>query len=375
VKIDHIEIIPLHLPVKEPLVESHGIFSDFDHVVLRIHSDTGVSGLGEVEAYPSFERMGCETQAGIVSVLKERLIPAIAGQNAANINAVWQAMDKAVVGFMRVKAAIDNALYDLNGKALGVPAYQLLGGKMQNGYVVEGVGYGLSIDEPDIVAAKAKEAVEHGYRQLEIKAGDSNDPARDVERLRLARKAIGRDIPIKIDFNGYYDTKTAIRLIREMEKHGVQWIEQPAKYWDLEGLARVRSAVDVTVVADEAVEDEHDLMRVIRVGASDAVHIKPTTKGGLTTARKLLWIAMAADMQIVPGTSAPTGVGMAAAHTFIAICPHLSGGAHGSPSDILVEDIVEEPIPAGATYLKISDRPGLGIELNKEAVERYRADP
>ena len=64
---------------------------------------------------------------------------------------------------------------------------------------------------------------------------------------------------------------------------------------------------------------------------------------------------------------------VAAAHAFIAICPHLSGGAHGSPSDILVEDIVEEPVPAGATYIKISDRPGLGIELNETVVDRYRA--
>jgi len=373
VKIGHVEIIPLHIPVKEPLVESHGTFSNLDHVILRIHSDTGVSGIGEVESYPSFERIGCETQAGIVSVLNERLVPAITGLDATNINAVWRAMDETVVGFMRVKAAIDNALYDLSGKAFGVPAYQLLGGKLQDGYIVEGVGYGLSLDEPQVVAAKAKEAAEHGYRQLEFKAGDPIDPARDVERLRLVREAIGGDIPIKVDFNGFYDPKTAIRIIHEMEKYGVQWIEQPAKYWDLEGLAQVRIAVGVTIVADEPVNDENDMMRLIRAGAADAVHIKPTIKGGLTTARKLLWIAEAAGMQIVPGTSAPTGVGMAAAHAFIAICPHLSGGMHGSPSDILVEDIVEEPVPAGSTYIKISDRPGLGIELNETVVDRYRA--
>lgn len=372
-KIDHVEIIPLNLPVKEPLVESHGTFSAFDHVVLRIHSDTGVSGLGEVESYPSFERIGCETQAGIVSVLTERLVPAITGLETANTNGIWQAMDEAIVGFNRVKAGIDNALYDLNGKALGVPAYQLLGGKVQDGYVVEGVGYGLSIDEPEIVAAKAKDAVDHGYRQLEIKVGDAVDPARDVERLRRVREAIGRDIPIKADFNGFYDTKTAIRLIHEMEEHGVQWIEQPAQYWNLDGMARVRDAVGVTIVADESVDNEHDLMRVIAAGAADAIHIKPTIKGGLTTARKLMWIAQAAGLQIVPGTSAASGVGMAVAHAFIATCPHLSGGAHGSPSDVLVADIVKAPIPAGSTYLEISDRPGLGIELNDEIIERYRA--
>jgi L-alanine-DL-glutamate epimerase-like enolase superfamily enzyme len=372
-KIEHVEIIPLHLPVKEPLVESHGRFSSFEHVVVRVHGSSGASGLGEVECYPSFERMGCETQAGVVSILNERIVPAIAGLDAANFNAIWRAMDHAVVGFLRVKAAIDNALYDLNGKVLGIPAHQLLGGKVQDGYVVEGVGYGLSLDDPERLAAKARKAVEHGYRQLEFKAGDAQDAARDVERLRLVREAIGQDVALKIDFNGFYDTKTAIRIIRAMEPFGVQWIEQPAKYWDLEGLAEVRRSVGVTVVADEPVDDEHDLMRLIRAGAADAIHIKPTIKGGLTTARKLLWLAEAAGLQIVPGTSAPSGVGMAAAQAFIAICPRLSGGAHGSPSDILVEDIVMDPIPAGSTYLTIPDRPGLGIELNEEVVERHRA--
>jgi L-alanine-DL-glutamate epimerase-like enolase superfamily enzyme len=372
-RIERLEIIPLHLPVKSPLVESGGTFSWFDHVLVRLYADSGVAGLSEVEAYPSFERMGAETQAGIVAVLRDYLAPTVIGESPFNINAIWRRMDQAVVGYFRVKAAIDNALYDLLGKHLGIPAYDLLGGRVRDGYMVEGVGYGISLDEPRSVAAKAKAAAEKGYRQLEFKAGDP-DPERDVERLRLVREAIGRDIPIKIDFNGYYEPKVAIRVIRAMEPFGVQWIEQPAKYWDLEGLAMVRNAVSTTIVADEPVDDAHDMMRVIRAGAADAVHIKPTVKGGLTMARRILAVAEAAGVAIVPGTSAPTGVGMAAAQAFIAICPHLSGGAHGSPSDILVEDIVEDPIPPESTYVRIPERPGLGIELNERVVRKYRVD-
>jgi L-alanine-DL-glutamate epimerase-like enolase superfamily enzyme len=356
-RITRLETIPLHLPVKAPLVESGGTFSWFDHVLVRLHTDNGLTGLSEVEAYPSFERMGAETQAGIVAVLRDYLAPAVLGARAFDIHAIWERMDQAVVGYFRVKAAIDNALYDVLGKHLGVPAYDLIGGRMRDGYVVEGVGYGISLDEPAKVASAAKEAVAKGYRQLEFKAGDP-DPERDVERLRLVREAIGREIPIKIDFNGYYEPKVAIRVIRAMEPLGVQWIEQPAKYWDLEGLAMVRAAVSTTIVADEP----------------DAVHIKPTVKGGLTMARRILSVADAAGVSIVPGTSAPTGVGMAAAQAFIAICPRLSGGAHGSPSDILVEDIVEDPIPPESTYVRIAQKPGLGIELNERVVRKYRVD-
>lgn len=370
-KITRLEAIPLHLPVKNVLVESHGSFSWFDHVVIKLHADDGLFGLGEVEAYPSFERVGAETQAGIVAVLHDYLAPPLIGVSAFDLNLIWKKMDEAVVGYWRVKAAIDNALYDLMGKRLGLPAYELIGGKVRDHYVVEGVGYGISIDEPEKVARIAKDAVKRGYRQLELKAGDKR-PERDVERLRLVREAIGKDVPIKIDFNGYYDTKTAIRLIRAMEPLGVQWIEQPAKYWDLEGLAMVRNAVTTTIVVDESVESPQDMMRVIRAGAADAIHIKPTIKGGLTTARKIAAVAEAGGVMIVPGTSAPTGVGMAAAQAFIATCADLSGGTHGSPSDTLVEDIVKNPIPADATIVHVPTGPGLGIELDEKVVAKYR---
>jgi len=372
-KITQLEIIPLHLPVKHALVESGGTFSWFDHVIVKVHADNGMHGLGEVEAYPSFERLGVETQAGIVAILRDHLAPSLIGESAFDLNAIWRKMNAAMVGYWRVKAAIDNAIYDLVGKHLGIPAYDLLGGRVRERYVVEGVGYGISIDEPETVARIARDAVERGYRQLELKAGDEK-PERDVERLRMVREAIGKDIPIKIDFNGFYEPKTAIRLIRQMEPIGVQWIEQPAKYWDLEALAMVRHATAVTIVVDESVESPPDMMRVARANAADAVHIKPTIKGGLTTAREIAAVAAAAGIAIVPGTSAPTGVGMAAAQAFIAACPHLSGGAHGSPSDVLVEDIVTRPIPPDSTIVHISDAPGLGIELDEKIVRKYRTD-
>jgi L-Ala-D/L-Glu epimerase len=371
-RIVRLEAIPLHLPVKTPLVESHGTFSVFDHVIVKLHADNGLVGLGEVEAYPSFERMGVETQAGIVSVLAEQLAPAIQGCDPFNLSQIWHRMDKAVVGFLRVKAAIDIALHDLMARHLNVPVYDLLGGKMRDSYVVEGVGYGISIGEPKEVAAIAKAAVARGYRQLELKAGDAK-PARDVERLRLVREAIGTEIPIKIDFNGFYDTKTAIRLIRQMQEIGVQWIEQPAQFWDLEGLALIRQSVETTIVVDESVESPHDMMRVARQQAADAVHVKPTIKGGFTVVRKIVAVAEAAGIAVVPGTSAPSGVGIAASGHFIAAYPHLSGGAHGSPLDTLVEDVVKTPIPADSVTVTVPDTPGLGIELDERAVEKYRA--
>lgn len=373
-KIVKIETIPLHMPVKEPLVESHGTFSIFDHVIVKLHADNGVFGLGEVEAYPSFERPGCETQEGIVAIIRDYLGPAIIGEDPFNIALIWKKMDHAVEAYWRVKAAIDIALYDLLGKHLGIPSYNLLGGKVRDSYVVEGVGYGMSIGTPQKMADVAKKAVARGYRQLELKSGDAEKPERDVERLPMVREAIGTDIPIKVDFNGFYETKTALRLIKQMEPLGVQMIEQPAKYWDLEGLALIRNNTTTTIVVDESVETPQDMMRVIRAGAADAVHIKPTVKGGLTIAKKIAAVAEAAGLGIVPGSSAPSGVGIGAVRTFMATCTNLAGGTHGSPSDTLIEDIVKNPIPLDATTVQIPSEPGLGIALDEEKLHKYRAN-
>src|SRR5690606_35707245 len=120
-------------------------------------------------------------------------------------------------------------------------------------------------------------------------------------------------------------------------------------------------------------ETPQDMLRVARHQAADAVHVKPTIKGGFTMSRRILAVAEAAGIALVPGTSAPSGVGMAAAQAFLASCPELSGGAHGSPLDILVEDVVTEPIPADSVEAGPRPGPGLGIELDRDAVERHRA--
>ena len=370
-RITKVETVPLHLPVRAPLVESGGTFDQFFHVLVRIHADDGGYGLGEVEAYPSFERLGVETPEGIVAVIRDYLAPCLIGQDPFRIGQIWKSMDRAVTGYWRVKAGLDIALHDLQGRHLGLPVHALLGGKVRDSYIVEGIGYGISIGEPSEVAAIAERAAAEGYRQLELKAGDP-DPSMDVERLSRVRAAIGPEIPIKMDFNGYYDPKTAVQLIRRLEPLSLQWVEQPAKYWDLDGLAFVRRSVGVKTVIDETVETPEDMMRAARAGAADCVHVKPTIKGGFTLCRQIAVIARAAGIEVVPGSSAPTGVGHAAAQAFISVTPEISGGTHGSPLDMLEDDVVTQPVPQNSTSVIISDLPGLGIELDERKVEQYR---
>lgn len=188
----------------------------------------------------------------------------------------------------------------------------------------------------------------------------------------MTREAIGPKPSLKMDFNKGYDARTAINIILEMEKYGIQWVEQPVDYWDLEGMVRIRNSINTPLIADECVNNAKEMMIVAKMGAADAIYIKPTVKGGITEAKRIEYVAEAAGMFIIPGVLAPTGVGMGAVHAFMASCRKPARGIHGSPLDILVDDIVKEPIPQHSPWVYFSDKPGLGFELDDEKVEKYR---
>ena len=369
-----VETIPIRIPFRHVLTESVGRYEEITPVLLEIHTDGGVTGIGEVESYPLYERDGVEPQAGVLAILRSHFVPLLVGTDPFQIEALWSRMDEVVKGHLWVKAGIDIALYDLVGKALDVPAYDLLGGACRRRHPVEGVGFGISLDEPARVAEIAAAAVARGFVELELKAGDA-DPRRDVERVRLTREAIGRDVRIKIDVNRGYDVRTAIRVITAMEEYGIELVEQPIAAWDLDGLAMVRRSIRTPLIVDESVNTVHDLLAVIRHGAADGVHIKPTVKGGLTTGRRLAALAEAAGLLIVPGTNVPTGVGMGAVHAFLASTRTVHRGIHGSPLDALADDIVRDPIPPDTTWVEIGAGPGLGFELDEAKVARYRVSP
>jgi L-Ala-D/L-Glu epimerase len=370
-KIEAIETIPVQLPVKYKLTVATGTYNTLTPVLVKITLNDGTVGYGEVQSSDSYDRIGVEPWRAVVQIIDETLRDALVGQNPFNIEQIWTIMDRAVQGHLWVKSGLDLALYDVLGRHLNVPVYDLLGGAVRHEFPVEGIGYGIPMDTPQDVAKMAADAVADGFVELELKVGDE-DAALDIERVRLTREAIGDRATIKVDFNKGSDAKTAIRVIKAMEPFGIEWVEQPVDAWDLDGLRRVREAIDTPLIVDEAVNTAHDMLQVVRLGAADAVHIKPTIKGGLTGARRIATIAEAAGLFIIPGTLVPSGVGASASQTFLASWRTIHRGMHGSPLDLLAEDIVKNPFPARSHHIRVSDRPGMGFELDEAQVERFR---
>jgi L-alanine-DL-glutamate epimerase-like enolase superfamily enzyme len=365
-RITAVHAVPIRIPYRRRHWQAIGALDAIESVIVRIDTNRGVSGIGEA---PATNKFNSNTLAGTAVAVRDVLGPAIVGCSPFDLHGIWRRMTAARLGETFAKGGLDIALHDLQGRLLGVPVAVLLGGRGAERVPVEGPGYGIGIMAPAEMAAAAARAASAGLRQIEIKIAGRLDE--DVERLRFVREAIGAEPSLKIDMTEGYSVKEAIRAIRALEPYGVEWIEQPVHHALIDGLRVIRQAVATPIVVDESATTPEDLLAVIRAGAADAVHIKVPVVGGLTIARRMLALAEAAHMDVLPGSDTVTGIGVAAALHFAAASAPMKRGIHGSPLARAVDDIVVDPVAETATSLEISDRPGLGIEIDEEKLARF----
>jgi L-alanine-DL-glutamate epimerase-like enolase superfamily enzyme len=337
-----------------------------ENVLIRIETNVGMTGIGEAL---STNKFNSNTLLGTAVAIRDYLGPAVIDENPFNIAGSWERMNRARQGELFAKSGIDMVLHDLMGKVLDVPLWKLLGGRVVDTIEVEGPGYGIGIMSPEEMAEAARQAVDHGLHQIEIKI--SGNLHEDLERLRKVRQAIGPDPTLKIDMTESFSVTEAIGAIRALEEHGVDWVEQPVHRSQLDGLREIRRSVTTPIVVDESATTLEDLLAVIRAEAADGVHIKLPVVGGFTIARKMLALSEAAHLHALPGSDTASGIGIAAVRHFAASSSLFRRGIHGSPLARAVDDIVEDPIPENATKLSVPEGPGLGVVVDEEKLKKY----
>jgi L-alanine-DL-glutamate epimerase-like enolase superfamily enzyme len=239
-------------------------------VILRIADEQGNEGFGYASATPHMgaTRPGLETELAF-------LRPHVIDRDADEIEAIGMALDRAMGGAPQAKAAIDCALHDLLARRLGVPLYQLFGGKVRDRVPILRI---LAIKKPQEMAAQAQKLVGQGYRYLKIKV--HGDVQEDVARVAAIRERVGDGIHLTIDANQSYSVKNAIVAINRMEPFNIDLVEQPVPVADFEGLSLVTRAVAVTVEADEAAGSLADVYQLVTRRAVDAVSLKIPKLGG-----------------------------------------------------------------------------------------------
>jgi len=351
-------------------------------VLVRIRTDDGVVGYGEATPLPDWGgdhgRRSGETQGTVVSIIDQVLAPALLGQNPLKVAAAVGRMNRAVVGHSYAKCAIDIALHDIWGKALGVPVHQLLGGTCRDSVEVAHM-VGL-MPEPDALA-EATGAAEDGIRAFQIKGGE--DPARDIRLIRRLRAELGDGITLRLDANqGYRHVKTAIEVIKALEDSGLDFIEQPVM--GMRPMAEVTRAVPVPVVADESCWNAADALELVETRAADCISIYLAKAGGILAARHVAAVGEAAGLRSDVNGSIESAIGNAANLHFALAMPSVSmaavipisapAGTHPYRvgGNYYEDDVVTAPFPVKDGRLLPLDKPGLGIDVDERKLERFR---
>jgi L-Ala-D/L-Glu epimerase len=358
-KIIKAEIVGIHLPLKTPFIISYGTYDYMPSVIVKLETDDGLIGYGE--AVPD-EHVTGETFFSTIEVLKHQLLPAIMGESPFAIERIHDIMESRIHANPAAKAAIDIACYDLMGKYTGKPVYDLIGGKYHDQLTFAKV---LSIEDPEIMSEKAKQAIALGYSSLKLKVGF--DLFTDLERVKAVRKAVGYEIPIRVDVNqGWQDYSTAAGALPLLEPLRISWLEQPIKMGDFDGLSELRKKTVIPIMADESVHNGSHLNEIIKKNAADKINIKLMKTGGIYPAIHMAKTAEYAGISCQVGSMVESSIGSAAGyHTAIARKNITSTELTGPL--LFSKDIgnLEYRIP----FVHLSDKPGLGIDVNEETLQ------
>jgi muconate cycloisomerase len=384
VKITKIDAFAVALPARRlhQMATKRSVDELGRYTIAVVSTDEGIDGLGEATVMREWGgdhgRYYGESPELTVQIIRDILGPAVEDSDPFNIERANAAMDLAIKGYPYAKTAIDMALHDIKGKALGVPVYQLLGGLTRDRVPI---AHSLGIMDVGAARSEAKAAIAEGIRTIKLKVG--RDPRYDVEIVREIRDVVGPEIDIVVDANqGWATPKLAIRVIRAMEEYGVRYVEQPVD--GLTGMAQVTQAVDTPIMADESAWNAFDVLEIAERRAADMISMYTTKPGGLWKAKKVAAVAEAAGFPLNVNGSHETGVGNAAnLHLVASTAAVTEAGVFPvttvkgqEPTEMAgrmyEDDIVTESFRFDAGALVVPDKPGLGVELDAEKIERYR---
>lgn len=353
-KITEIRLGRISVPLRVPFKTALRTVNSVEDIIVEVHTDTGHVGYGEA---PPTGAITGDTTGAILGAMRDHIIKTMVGRDVADFEETLEALQKCIVGNTSAKAAMDMALYDLFGQLHGAPVYQLLGARRDK--IITDLT--ISVNDPEEMARDALVALERGYDTLKIKVGVS--PELDVARLTAVRQAVGNRARIRIDANTAWTPKQAVRLLNQMQDQGldIEFVEQPVKGHDFEGLKYVTERSYVPVMADESVFSPRDALTLMQMGACDLLNIKLMKCGGLYNALKICSLAEVYGVECMIGCMLEAKISVNAA-------VHLACAKKVITRVDLDGPVLcrEDPILGGAVFneklITVSDGPGLGIQ-------------
>ncbi|HWK83048.1 MAG TPA: mandelate racemase/muconate lactonizing enzyme family protein [Caldimonas sp.] len=360
-------------------------------VVVELVTDEGITGIGEAAiAYG----LGGTAAAGMIKDLGERMI---LGRDPSRIEALWSEMydhsfwakGGGAIVFAGI-SAIEQALWDIKGKALGVPVYELLGGKTRDAVRVYANGWYGAAQTPAQLAQAAERPLRDGYDALKcypLATPDANGlrhvSSRSVDRdfangafekIKALRSAVGPKVEIMLDLSGGLTTAETIRLCRRFEELDIAWIEEPADPFDVGALTKISGHVNIPVAVGERIYTRHGFRKIFEPHAADIVQPDVGNTGGIMEVKKIAAMAEAYNMRVAPhncGSSLSTAASLQisaciANFMTLEIYPYF---AERPGYQQLLENPPEARIKDG--FLDVPGEPGLGATLAMERAQPF----
>jgi L-alanine-DL-glutamate epimerase-like enolase superfamily enzyme len=367
------DVEPIHLRLPE--VDAARCDGTQDTLVVRVHTDEGIDGVGEVDSVPVVARAAIEAPPShaIATGLRSLLL----GEDPTEIERLWDKMYRGTVYFGRYGPAIhalsgiDMALWDLWGKITNRSVSNLLGGAFRHRILA--YASSLMPETPAEAGRLAERFADQGYRAMKFGWGPiGRDPKLDEELVQCIRSAVGDDIRIMIDGGLAWDLKGAVRIAHVYQKYDVFWLEEPLQPDDIEGYRELASRTSIYIAAGEQESSRRAFEELLDEARLDILQPDLGRCGGLTEGKRIASMAHDRRKLVIPHAF-KTGILVAASTHFAASIPNGLMVEHTTSTSPLSRDLVAHPIEFDDGYVIVpADRPGLGIEIDEAVLERYR---
>lgn len=364
-RITAIEPVLVAVPLRAPVRGVHGTTTVQRSVLVRVAGDDGVEGWGNVDPTPGYSIVSAEqVRAAVLD-----LAPPLLGLDAFNVRQALVVMDRQLAERFEAKAAVEMALWDLKGRAVGLPVHSLLGGTVKDEVSLNAW---IGAVPPAQAAREALDWLGRGFATAKIKVAGAGSEG--IDRVAAVRAAVGTRMALRVDFNESLTAGQAVEVIRRLEAYDLTLVEQPVPRDQVAELAAIRRAIRVPLMADESVTGPASLVEIIRREAADIVKLKVMKQGGLLRTLAMVECAAAAGLRIVIGHGFGLTLSTLAEAAVAAASEAILPGCEAVGPLKMAGDVVADPISLEAGTIKLTDAPGLGAVVDAAALARYRVD-
>ena len=385
-KIIDIRAIPLSYRCDPPYGSAGGMQAARGGLLVEVETDAGITGVGEAGVGGGSARHVIETQ----------LRPMLVGEDPLLIEGLWQKMFARTRQFgrrgivMNAISGIDIALWDIAGKVAKMPVYQLLGACRDRVEAYASGGFYQEGKSTDDLAGEAEGYRARGFKGMKMKIGRNPstqthlrhlvanaqqcevEPEEDIARVAAVRRAVGPKAKLMVDVNCAWSPAVAIEMGRALAPYQLYWMEEPVATDDIDGSARVAAAIATPIAGYETEIGLYGFRELITRGAVDIVQPDIAWSGGFSECRRIAALAQGYHLMVAPHAFASAVTLVASLHFAASIPNGLVLEFDQNPNG-LRDELLKEPLRVdGDGMIRLPERPGLGIELDPAAVDRYR---